>query len=99
MKFWWNSQRIKQKVLHFWLKGVTVADSDWDEDDLESFWTEGSFDLGKECGGGDLIHDDCDKHDDGSCDDDCGDNTSCKVSIINLENLMFPHSVRWRWSL
>ena len=48
----------------------------------------------KEDGGGNLINNDCDKHDDDDCDDDCGDNTSCKVSIINFENLMFPFSIR-----
>ena len=48
--------------------------------------------MGKEDGGGDLINDDCDKYDD-DC-DDCGDNTSCNVSIINCENLMFPFSIR-----
>ena len=43
------------------MKGVAVADSDWDEDDWESGWAERRFDLGKEDGGGDLIKDDCDK--------------------------------------
>ena len=57
-----------------------MAESDWGEDDWESVWTEGRFDLGKEYGGGDLINDDCDnKHDDNNGDDDCRDNTSCKV--------------------
>ena len=36
------------------------------------------------------MNDDYDKHDDDNCDDDCGDNTSYKVSIIIFENLMFP---------
>ena len=54
--------------------------------------------MGKEDGGGDLIKDDCDKYDDDDC-DDCGDNTSFKVSIINFENFMFPFLIRWRWSL
>ena len=53
--------------------------------------------VGKEDGGGDLINDNCDKYDDDNC-DVCGDNTSCNVSIIDFENLMFPFSVRWRWS-
>ena len=83
----------------FLLKGVAVADSDWDEDDWGHAWTERRFDLGKEDGGGDLINNDFDKYDDNNCDDDCGDNTSCKVSIINFENLMFPFPNRWRWSL
>ena len=77
---------------------VTVADSDWDEDDWGSGWTERRFDLVKEDGGGDLIKDDFDKYDDHDC-DDCGDNTSCNVSIIDFKNFMFPFSFRWRWSL
>ena len=82
------------------MKGVAVADSDWDEDDWESGWAERRFDLGKEDGGGNLIKDDCDKYDDDDDDcDDCGDNTSCNVSIINFENFMFPFSIKWRWSL
>ena len=68
---------------HFGLKSVAVADSDWDEGDWEIDWTEGRCDLGKEVGGGDLINDDCDKHNDNNCDGDCGNNTSCTVSIIN----------------
>ena len=90
---------LSKKFWHFWFKGVAVADSDWNEDDWESVWTEKRFDLGKEDGGDNLINDDCDKHDDNNCDDDCVDNTSCKVSIIHFENLMFPFSIRWRWSL
>ena len=38
----------------FALKGVAVADSDWDEDDWKSGWDERRFVLGKEDGGGDL---------------------------------------------
>ena len=86
---------------NFWcfgLKGVAVADSDWNEDDWESAWIETRFGLGTEDGDGDLINDGCDKYDDEDC-DDCGNNTSCNVSIINFENLMFPFSVSWRWSL
>ena len=49
--------------------------------------------VGKVDGGGDLINDNCDKYDDDNC-DVCGDNTSCNVSIIDFENLMFPFSVR-----
>ena len=56
------------------------------------FWVEGCFDLAKEDGVGDPIKDDCDKYDD-DC-DDCGNNTSCNVSIINFENFMFPFSIR-----
>ena len=82
-------------IWRFGLQGVAVADSDWDEDGCESVWAERRFDLAKEVGGGDLINDDCDKYDDDDC-DDCGDNTSCNVSIINFENLMFPVLVRWR---
>ena len=63
-----------------------MADSDWDEDDWESVWSERRFDLGKEDGGGHLIDDYCDKHDSDNCADDCDDNTCCNVSIINLEN-------------
>ena len=81
----------------FGLKGVAVADSDWDEDDWESVWTE-RFDLGKEDGDGDLTNDNCDMYDDDDC-NDCGDNMSCNVSIINFENLLFPFPIRWRWSL
>ena len=39
-------------------------------------------DLGKEDGGEDLIIDDCDKHDSDNCDDGCGCNKSCNISII-----------------
>ena len=75
-----------------------MVDNDGDEDDCASVWTEGSFDLGKEDGGDNLIND-CDKHDDDNCDDDCDDNTSRNVSIIDLENLMFPFPIRWKWYL
>ena len=50
--------------------------------------------MGKEGGGGDMINDDCGKHDDDNCDDDCSDNTFCNVSIIKFENLIFPFSIR-----
>ena len=70
---------LRKEFWHFWLKGVAVGGSDWDEDDWESVWTERMFDLCKEDGGSDLINDDCDKHDDNICDDGCGDNTSCNV--------------------
>ena len=86
-------RELSKKNWRFRLKGVSVADSDWDEDDWESVWIE-TFDLGMEDRGGDQINDDCDKYDDD--DDDCeacGDNTSCDVSIINFENLMFPFSI------
>ena len=80
----------------FGLKGVAVADSDWDEDDWESVQIERRFNLGKEDGGGDLIKGDCDKDDDDDDDyDDCGNNASCSVSTIKSENLMFPFSIRW----
>ena len=75
-----------------------MADIDWDEDDWESVWTEGRFDLNKGDGCDDLINDDCDKHDDDNH-DDCCDNILCNISIIDLENLMFPFSIRWTWSL
>ena len=87
---------LSKKFWHLGLKNVAVTDSDWDEDDWE---TEERLNLGKLDGGCDLINDDCDKHDDDNYDDDCGDNTSCNVSIITLENLMFPFSIRWRRSL
>ena len=87
-----------KKFWHFELKCVAVADIDWDEDNSESVWTDRRFDLDKEDGDGDLINDDCDKYDDDNC-DDCGDNTSCNVSIISFENLMFLFSIRWKWSL
>ena len=40
-----------------------MADSDWDVDDCKNFLAERRFDLGKEDGVGDMIKDDCDKHD------------------------------------
>ena len=49
--------------------------------------------MDKENGGGNLIKDDCHKYDDDDC-DDCGDNTSCNVLLINFEHFMFPLSVR-----
>ena len=82
----------------FGLKGVAVAGSDRNEDDWESGWAERRFDLGKEDGGDDLIKDDYGKCNGNDC-DDCGDNTSCNVSIINFENFMLPFSIRWKWSL
>ena len=75
-------RELSKIIRRFGWKGVAVADGDWNEDDWESVWTERRFDLGKEDESGDLINDDCDKHDD-DC-DDSGDNTSCNVSIINL---------------
>ena len=62
--------------------------------EMKMIGTEGRFDLDKEDRGGNMINDDCDKHDDDNCNDDCGDNTSCNVSTINFENLMFPFSIR-----
>ena len=85
---------ISKKFWHFGLKCFAVADSDRNEDDLESAWTDGRFDLGKEDGDGDSINDDCDKHDDDKCDDDWSDNLSCNVSIINSANLISPLSIR-----
>ena len=85
-------------IWYFGLKGVAVADSDWNEDDWKSGWAKRILDLVKEDGSGDLINDDCDKYDDDNC-DDCGDNMFCNVSIINFENFMFPFSIRKRWSL
>ena len=61
-----------------------MAENDWDEHDKESVWTERKFDLGREDVSGNLINDDCDKIDDDNYDDDCGDYTSCNVSIINF---------------
>ena len=81
------------------LKSVAVEESAWDEDDWESRSTEGRFDLCIKDGGHDFINDGCKKHDDDNNDDDLGHNTSSNVLIINLENLMFLFSVRWRWSL
>ena len=63
---------VRELSKNFWrfgLEGVAVAESDWDEDDWEGVWIERRFDLGTEDGGGDLIHDDCDKC--GDDDDDC----------------------------
>ena len=86
-----------KRFRYFGLKGVAMADSDWDEDDSRSAWTKRRFDLGKNDGGGDLINYDCEKYDDDNC-DDCGDNTPCNVSIIIFKDLMFPFPIRWRWS-
>ena len=69
-----------------------MADSDWDEDDREIVLTEGRFDLGKEDGSGDIIKDDCDKHDD-NCSSYRHDNMSCNILIINFKNLIFPFSI------
>ena len=69
-----------------------MADNDWEKNDWKSVRIERRVDLGTEDGGGDLINDDYDKYDDDDY-DDCGDNTSCNVSIINFENLMFPFSI------
>ena len=91
-------RELGKNFWRFWLKGVALADSDWVEDGWEGVWIE-RFNLGTEDAGGDLINDDCDKYDDDDDYDDCGDSMSCSVSIINIENLMFPFSVRWRWSL
>ena len=81
---------LSKKVWRFGLKGLAVADSDWDEDDWESVWIERRFDLGTEDGDDNLINDVSDKYDDDDDDDnncdDCGGNTSCNVSIINFEN-------------
>lgn len=40
-----------------------------------------------------MINNDCDKHNDDNCDDDCVDKTSFNVSVIKFENLMFWFSV------
>ena len=58
----------------FWIEGCCYGWQwlRWDEDDWERVWTEGRFYLGKEDGGDGLVDDDCDKHDDNNCDDDCG---------------------------
>ena len=68
-----------------------------DEDDWESAWTKGRFDQAKEGEGDKLINDDCDKQDDDNCDDDCGDIISYNFSITDLESLIFPFSIRWKW--
>ena len=85
-------------IWYFGLTGISVADSDWNEDDWKNGWPERRLDLGKEDGSGDLFKDDCDKYDDDNC-DDCGDNTFCNVSVINFENFMFPFLITRRWSL
>ena len=90
---------LSKEFWHFGLKDVAVADSDWNEDDWGSVWTERTFDLVKEDGGGDIINDGCDRHDYDNCDNDCSDNTSCNVSITNFENLMLPFLYRWKWFL
>ena len=69
---------LSKNVWRFGLKGVAVADSDWNEEDWKIVWIGWRFDLGTEDGGDDMINDDCDKYDDDGC-DDCGDNTSCNV--------------------
>ena len=55
--------KLTKKNWHFGLKGVSVADSDWDEEDWESVWSERRFDLGKDDGGGGLTNDGCYKYD------------------------------------
>ena len=87
-----------QNNLAFWVEGCSCGWQWLKRRWLESGWTESRFDLGKEDGGGSLINDDCNKYNDGDC-DDSGDNTSCNISIINFENLLFPFSIRWKWSL
>ena len=42
---------------------------------------------------------DSDWGEDDDWDDDCGDNTTCNVSIIDFENFVFPSSIKRRWSL
>ena len=64
---------LSKNFWRFGLKGVAVADSDWDEDDWEGVWNERRFDLGTEDGGGYLINDDCDKYSDDDDGDDCDD--------------------------
>lgn len=60
------------KKLHSRLKSTAVVDTDCEEDDSESIWTERQCDLSKEDEGEALISDDCDKHDnDNNCDGDC----------------------------
>ena len=98
-KFGGAVKRIKQKILKFRVEGSCCGWQWMRWRCLESVSSDGRFDLGREDRVGDIINDNCDKHDDDKCDDDGGDNTSCNVSIINLKNLMFPFSVRWRWSL
>lgn len=63
------------------LKGVAVADRDWDDDDWESVWTGGRFDLIED--EGEYFSDgDCNKHKDDNCDDGGdGDDTFCSVSF------------------
>ena len=53
----WGDGELNKKNWHFGLKGVAMANSDCDEDDWESVWTEGRFDLGMDDGGDDLIND------------------------------------------
>ena len=93
LKFWWNSRTIKQKILSFQVKG-SCCGWQW----LRCRWLENYFNrrkicLGKEDGVGDMIKDDCDKHDDDNCDDDCYDNTSCNVLFIRV----FFHR-HWRFT-
>lgn len=45
-------------------------------------------------GGSKLINDHFNKRD-----DNCGNNMSCNILVIKLQNLMFPFTIRWRWSL
>ena len=62
---------LSKNFWHFRLKGLAVADSDWDEEDWESVWIKRRFDLGTENGGCDLINDDCDKYEYDDDFDDC----------------------------
>ena len=77
----WNSggavAELNKKLWHLGLKGLAVADSDWDVDDWEIVLTEARFDLGNEDGGGDMIKDDCYKHGDDNCNDYCDDVLQC----------------------
>ena len=75
------------------MKGLVLTERYWHVNDWEIVFTEGRFGLGKEDGRDDIIKDDCDKHGDDNC-DDCDDNTSCNVSIINFQDLMFLFSRR-----
>lgn len=69
------------------MKGIAVAESECDENDWESAWTEKRFELAKKSEVEDLIIDDCDKHDDNNFDDDCGDTTSCSFLITDSKRL------------
>lgn len=74
-RFFGAVEKLSKIVWHLGLKGVAVAESNWDEDDWERegrTLIEGRFHLSKEDGGGNSINEDYDKHGDDNFHGDCG---------------------------